>query len=152
MKKYQDKKWSLKKYRREKLSISEIARECDVSFMTIARWLDRFKIRKIKSRGISRRGQKAGYWKGGRYKDNASGYIWIYNPNHPSCTKKGYVLEHRLAIEKFIGRYLRGNEIVHHKNKIKDDNRIKNLEIIVLGKPNCGNVICPFCNKKFKMG
>ena len=152
MKKYQDKKWSLKKYRREKLSISEIAKECNVSFMTIARWLYRFKIRKIKSRGISRRGQKAGYWKGGRYKDNASGYVWVYNPNHPSCTKKGYVLEHRLTIEKFIGRYLRGNEIIHHKNKEKDDNRIENLEIIVLGEPNCGKVRCPFCNKKFKAG
>jgi len=150
--KYRNKKWLLVKYKEEKLSIPEIAKECEVTFMTIARWLDRFGIRKMKSFGISRRGQKAGYWKGGRYKDNTSGYVWVFNLEHSSCTKKGYVLEHRLVMEKFIGRYLKGNEIVHHKNKIKDDNRVENLEIVVLGELNCGEVSCPFCNKKFQVG
>jgi len=152
MGKYRNEKWLRVKYKEEKLSISEIAKKCKVSFRTIARWLDRFRIRKIKPYGIIRRGPKAGYWKGGRYKDNTSGRVWIYSPDHPSCTKKGYVLEHRLVMEKFIGRYLRLNEIIHHKNKIVDDNRLKNLEIVVLGEPNCGEVICPFCNKKFKVG
>jgi len=152
VKKYCNKKWLLAKYKGEKFSVPEIAKECNVGFMTIARWLDRFGIRKIKSYGIIRRGPKAGYWKGGRYKDNASGYVWVFNPNHPSCTKKGYVLEHRLVMEKFMGRHLRPNEIVHHKNKMKDDNRIENLEVVVLGEPNCGEVKCPFCNKKFKVG
>jgi hypothetical protein len=152
MNKYQNKKWLLKRYRIDKLSISEIAKECNADFRTITRWLDRFMIRKIKSRGINRRGHKAGYWRGGRYKDNTSGYVWLHNPDHPFCTKKGYVLEHRLAIEKFIGRHLRGNEIIHHKNKKKDDNRIENLEIIVLGEPNCGKIRCPFCNRGFKAG
>lgn len=152
MKKHGNKKWLLEKYKKENLSISEIAKKCNVSFMTIARWLNRFGIREIKSRGIARRGSAAGYWKGGRYKDRASGYVWVYNPEHPFCTKKGYTLEHRMAMEKFIGRHLRPNEIIHHKNKIKDDNRIDNLEIIVLGEPNCGEVICPFCNKNFKVG
>lgn len=152
MEKHWNKKWLRVKYKEEKLSVSEIAKECKVSFMTIARWLDRFEIRKIKSYGIIRRGSKAGYWKGGRYKDNASGYVWVFNPNHPSCTKKGYVLEHRLVMEKFMGRHLRPNEIVHHRNKMKDDNRIENLEVVVLGEPNCGKVRCPFCNKKFKVG
>ena len=147
-----NKKWLRVKYKEEKLSVSEIAKECKVSFKTIARWLDRFGIRKIKSYGITRRGPKAGYWKGGRYKDNTSGRVWIYSPDHPSCTKKGYVLEYRLVMERFIGRYLRPNEIIHHKNKIVDDNRLENLEIIVLGEPNCGEVRCQFCNKKFKVG
>jgi len=152
MEKHWNKKWLRVKYKEEKLSVSEIAKECEVSFKTITRWLDRFGIRKIKSYGYTRRGPEAGYWKGGRYQDNTSGRVWIYNPNHPSCTKKGYILEYRLVMEKFIGRYLRPNEIIHHKNKIVDDNRLENLEIIVLGEPNCGEAICPFCNKKFKVG
>jgi hypothetical protein len=154
MKKYQDKKWLYKKYCKQKMRVSEIARKCgvNVNITTISRWLARFKIREIRPYKGSRKGPEAPYWKGGRYKDNTSGYVLIYNPDHPSCTKKGYVLEHRLIMEKFIGRYLRGNEVVHHRNKIKDDNKIENLEIIVLGEPNCGKVRCPFCNRKFKVG
>lgn len=152
MKKYQNKTWLYKKYCEEKLCVSEIAKKCGVEITTVSRWAARFKIREIRPYKGSRKGPQNPYWGGGKYKDNASGYVSVYNPDHPSCNKKGYVLEHRLAVEKFIDRYLRTNEIVHHKNKIKDDNRIENLEIIVLGEPNCGKVLCPFCNKKFKVG
>lgn len=152
MKKYQNKNWLYTKYHHEELCVSEIAKECKVGITTISRWAARFKIREIRLYKGSRKGPQNPFWGGGRYKDHTSGYIWVYSPEHPSRTKKGYVLEHRLIMEKFIGRYLRQNEIIHHKNKIKDDNRLKNLEVIVLGEPNCGKVICPFCNNKFKAG
>jgi len=152
IKKYQDKNWLYEKYYKEELCVSEIAGKCGVGITTISRWAARFEIRKIRPYKGSRKGPQNPYWAGGRYKDHTSGYIWVYNPDHPSVTQKGYVLEHRLVVEKLIGRYLRTNEIIHHKNKIKDDNRIENLEIIVLGEPNCGEVKCPFCNKKFKVG
>lgn len=137
LKKYYDKKWLEVKYYEEQLSVSEIAEKCGVGITTISRWTARFEIREIRPYKGSRKGPQNPYWGGGRYKDNTSGYVWVYNPEHPSRTKKGYVLEHRLVVEQFIGRYLRGNEIVHHKNKIKDDNRIENLQIL---------------NKKLKVG
>ena len=39
-------------------------------------------------------------------------------------------LVHVVMMEQFIGRILREDEVVHHKNGIKTDNRIENLEIM----------------------
>ncbi len=74
-------------------------------------------------------GNKNPQWNGGRFKDNSNGYIFVMAKDHPLAKKNGYVAEHRLVIEKKIGRYLKKSEIVHHINGIKDDNRIKNLVI-----------------------
>lgn len=64
----------------------------------------------------------------GRIK-NGGGYIMIWSPNHPN-NNNGYMFEHRLIMEKHIGRYLENNEFIHHINGIKDDNRIENMEIV----------------------
>lgn len=65
-------------------------------------------------------------WKGGRWK-HKTGYIYVYAPEHPSANHDGYVLEHRLVLEKTLGRYLEPNEHGHHINGVKDDNRPENL-------------------------
>jgi hypothetical protein len=61
---------------------------------------------------------------------NNGGYWRIFSPDYPKATKNGYILEHRLIMEKHLGRYLKENEIVHHKNRNQFDNRIENLEIL----------------------
>lgn len=66
-------------------------------------------------------------WKGGRIKDSF-GYIKIYSPNHP-YKKDNYVFEHRLVIEKKLGRYLLPTEKIHHINHKRNDNRIQNLQL-----------------------
>lgn len=73
--------------------------------------------------------EKNGRWKGGRNVDK-SGYIMIKKPDHPFCNNSGYVREHRLVMEKIVGRYLDKLEVVHHKNGTKSDNRPENLELL----------------------
>lgn len=68
------------------------------------------------------------HWSGGR-KAHSSGYILVYAPEHPYRDTTGFVLEHRLVYEKLLGRYLSSDELIHHINGNKADNRIENLEL-----------------------
>jgi hypothetical protein len=73
-------------------------------------------------------GQNCNFWNGGRTKIS-TGYYLIKLRNHPYADTRGYVMEHRIVMEKYLGRYLDPKESVHHINGIKTDNRIENLQL-----------------------
>ncbi len=73
-------------------------------------------------------------WKGGRCKTGKLGYIKVLCPGHPRADRKGYVFEHRLVMEAKLGRYLKDNEVVHHINGVRDDNRPENLALMLEGE------------------
>ena len=82
---------------------------------------------------------KGTHGKAAETRSHPSGYILRLVKDHPygikasgSNTETRYVLEHRLVMEKELGRYLNPRERVHHKNGIRDDNRIENLELWTL--------------------
>lgn len=82
-------------------------------------------LRKENNKGVF--GDSHPSWQGG--KRYCSGYVRLYRPDHPSADKGGYVTEHRLVMEEFLNRQLYRGETVHHKNGIRDDNRLENLEL-----------------------
>lgn len=68
-------------------------------------------------------------WNNGRTIANG-GYVMLLVRNHPHADVNGRVKEEHLVIEKHIGRYLIPNEVVHHKDENKQNNKIKNLQVM----------------------
>lgn len=90
------------------------------------------------------KGENSHSWKGGCFKTK-NGYIMAYAPQHPRANNSGYVFEHRLVMERTLGRYLLTSEKVHHINGIKDDNRSENLKLLSLADHNIRSQICASC-------
>src|SRR5579883_1335022 len=59
------------------------------------------------------------------------GYVQEHSPDHPSANATGYVLQHRLVAECYLGRLLEPYEDVHHRNGDPSDNRWENLQVLL---------------------
>jgi hypothetical protein len=68
-------------------------------------------------------------WKGGRTID-PRGYVLIKMPEHPGADVRGYVYEHRLAMERALGRLLQQGERVRHSDKDPGNNDLENLQLV----------------------
>jgi transposase-like protein len=150
------KKEKLKKmYLTQKMSMSEISKELGVATSTISRNLRKFGI-ETRNRGFDRTGavlsqetkdkiakarlgqkltleQRKARCRGkGWYENN--GYVFVRCMGHPNERKGGYVKRANLVMENHLGRYLEDGELVHHKNHIRNDDTLENLELLNKGK------------------
>lgn len=156
---YKDKEWFENQYWNKKKDVHKIAKLCGVHFSTIYKWAkkNQWKLKrggwgmpvsketaqKIREAQI---GNKNHAWRGGKYEQE--GYVFIKDHTHPNRNSQNYISEHRVIIEKNIGRYLYPWELVHHKNGIRNDNRVENLEIKYRGNHHRKSLYCPHCGEK----
>ena len=68
-------------------------------------------------------------WKGGRTID-PRGYVLVKMPEHPAADVRGYVYEHRLVMERELGRLLARGERVRHDDNDPGNNDPLNLRLV----------------------
>jgi len=126
------------KYIIEKKSTHEIAKEYNVYSSDIRKILKKHKI-KIRTHSEANRAEYG-------HKIIRNGYVFIKIEKNPFAIGE-YVKEHRLVMENYLkeyepnhyalteidnydGKWLNPKYVVHHINRIRDDNNIENLQVM----------------------
>ena len=99
-------------------------------------------------------GSNNALWKGGHTTDN-QGYVYTYvylDDFFASMRSKRrcYVAEHRLVMAQHLCRCLLPWEVVHHKNGVKNDNRLENLTLLSSRSLHMGDILLRRENKKLR--
>lgn len=116
-------------YVNQRVSQNRLAEIYGVSRVIIKKYLKKYGIltrNHKEANKINNSGHLNPNWNGGRH-ICGNGYIEVLCPDHPFPHRGSYVYEHRLVMEKSIGRYLTSDEVVHHINEDKTDNLLENL-------------------------
>lgn len=111
--------WNFKNAQRTKTAVCQ---ECGNSFTRKQLGADVLKYCSNRCAGIAR-SLKRPYL-------HTTGYVMIHTPG------EGTRKEHHLIMESFLGRRLVKGENVHHRNGIRTDNRIENLELWISSQPS----------------
>lgn len=110
----------------QRMTIDQIAAHFGVSVASIVRRMRRHGLRSVRGHGSPM--EHNFFWNGGRRREKP-GYVLVKLPEHPYATKQGYVREHRLVVERKLGRYLHPSEVVHHRDGDPGNNDPDNLEV-----------------------
>jgi len=100
---------------------------------TVHRWMIKYNIHR-RSLSKSQSGSKSHFWRGGGHESKSSKYVFVYDKSHPFARHNGYIYEHRIVVEKKIGKYLTKIEVIHHINFKRNDNRSENLYLFATHK------------------
>jgi DNA-binding transcriptional ArsR family regulator len=110
----------------ERLSVGEIADRLGLTKPTVDMRMRSLGLKSKHGRGSPM--ERNYFWNGGVSRD-VDGYVLVKVPGHPFADNRGYVREHRLVMERVLGRFLDPCEVVHHKDRNKENNDAGNLEV-----------------------